>query len=146
MFRFALIAVSLLVCGAALSCQPYSKGLEQSVTRADEVGAISALHTIVLAQRTYSISNSGSYGSFPQLVKAGALDSRFDSDTPKLKGYVLVMTVANGANPGEDSYTVSADPETPGSAPGRHFFVDSSAMIHVNPTQAATATDPPLGQ
>lgn len=146
MFRNVLTMVLLLISAVGLACQSYTKGLEQSVTRADEVGAISALHTIVLAERTYSITNSGSYATFPQLVKTGALDSRFDAESPKLKGYVLVLTVSKGAGTGEDSYTLSADPEGPGREPGRHFLVDSSGMIHVNPTQSATATDPPLGQ
>jgi len=146
MLKHGMTAVLLLVCVVALACQQYSKGLEQSVTRADEVGAISALRTVVLAQRTYSISNSGSYATFPQLVKIGSLDQRFDSETPKLKGYVLAMTISKGAGTDPDSFTLSADPETPGTQPGRHFFVDSSGMIHVNPTQAATAADPPLGQ
>ena len=98
------------------------------------------------AQRTYGISNSGGCATFPQLVKAGALDQRFDSETPKVKGYVLVMSVSKGSGTEPDSYTVSADPETPATKTGRHFFVDSSGMIHVNPSQPATATDPPLGQ
>jgi Tfp pilus assembly protein PilE len=147
MFRYLMIAVLLVSCCAGFACQPYTKSLEQSVSRADEVGAIAALHTIVLAQRTYSISNNGSFGTFPQLVKAGALDQRFDAETPKLKGYVLAMAVtAKGTGAGEDSFTLSADPEGPGREPGRHFFVDSSGMIHANATQPATAIDPPVSQ
>jgi len=146
MIRDGFTAALLFYCCAALACESYTKGLEKSVTRADEVGAISALHTVVLAQRTYSITNNGGFGTFPQLVKAGALDQRFDSEAPKLKGYVLVMTVtAKGAGT-EDSYTLSADPEGPGREPGRHFFVDASGMIHANPSQPATATDPPVSQ
>ena len=147
MFRKGMTLVLLLCCCAALACQSYTQGLEQSVTRADEVGAISALHAIVVGQRTYSITNGGSFGTFPQLVKAGALDARFDSETPKIRGYALVMSITpKGSGSGEDSYTVSADPEASGPQAGRHFFVDSSGTIHVNPTQPATASDPQLGQ
>ena len=146
MLKYPLTALLLLACWAALGCQSYTKSLERSVTRADEVGAISALQTVVSAQRAYSLSNSGSFATFPELVKTGALDQRFDSETPKLRGYVLVMTIAKGALPGEDSFTLSADPEGPGREPGRHFFVDSTGMIHANPSQPATITDPPLGQ
>jgi hypothetical protein len=32
---------------------------------------------------------------------------------------------------------VSADPETPATKAGRHFFFDSSGMIHVNPLAAS---------
>jgi len=146
MFRYGLTAVLLFVGCGALACQQYSQGLEKSVARADEVGAISALHTVVLAERNYSLSNSGAYATFQELVKTGALDQRFDSETPRLNGYLLLMTVTKGAGTVPDSFTLSADPETPATKPGRHFFVDSQGMIHANPSQPATATDPPLGQ
>lgn len=147
MFRYGKIAFLLLGCCAALACESYNKGLVQSVARADEVGAVASLRTIILAQRTYSISNSGSYGTFPQLVKAGALDSRFDSETPKVKGYTLAMTVTAKSAGTEDSFTVNADPDASGPPQsGRHFFADSSGMIHANPTQPATAADPPVSQ
>ena len=146
MLRHPMTAILLLGCCAALACQTYTKSLEKSITRADEVGAISALHTIVSTERAYSISNGGNYATFPELAKTGLLDQRFDSETPKLKGYVLAMAISKGAGSGEASYTLSADPEGPGPDPGRHFFVDSMGMIHVNPSQPATATDPPLGQ
>ena len=86
----------VFACCAALTCQTYISGLEKSVERADETAAVSALHTVVTAQRTYGISNSGGCATFPQLVKAGALDQRFDSETPKVKGCVLAMSVLKG--------------------------------------------------
>jgi hypothetical protein len=148
MSRYLIVAILVFSCGAGLSCQPYTSGLQKSVERADETAAVSALQTIVAAQRTYGISNSGGCATFPQLVKSGALDSRFDSDTPKIRGYVLVMSITPRSSGSEqDSYTVSADPEGSGpQAAGRHFFVDSSGTIHANPTQPATASDPQLGQ
>lgn len=146
MFRYSIAAILLLGCCAAWACQSYTGGLQQSTTRVDETAVISAIHTVATAQRMYSISNSGSYATFQQLVQGGSLDSRFDSDKPKIKGYVLAMTVSKGAGSGEDSYTINADPEGAGPQAGRHFFTDSSGMIHVNPSQPATANDPPIGQ
>lgn len=147
MFRCTMIAVLLLACCAGLSCQSYTSGLQQSRTRVDETAIISAIHTVVSAQRMYSISNSGSYATFRQLVQGGSLDVRFDSDQPRIKGYVLAMNVTQkGSAAEEDSYTINADPEAAGPQAGRHFFTDSSGMIHVNPSQPATAADPPLGQ
>ena len=147
MFRYPITAILLLGCSAALACQSYTSGLQQSTTRVDETAIISAIHTVATAQRTYSISNSGSYATFQQLVQSGSLDSRFDSDKPKIKGYVLTMTVTPKSAPAaEDSYTINADPEATGPQAGRHFFTDSLGMIHVNPSQPATANDPPLGQ
>ena len=143
MFRY-LMAVLTFACCGALACQSYTSGLEQSVARADETAAIAALHSIASAQRTYSVTNNGAYGTFAQLVQAGALDSRFNTDQPKFRGYVLVMTV-NSKGAGEDAYTVAADPEGPG-LQGRHFYSDSSGVIHVNASQPATANDRSLDQ
>ena len=143
MSGYLKIAVLFFSCSTIISCQSYSSGLQQSVMRADETAAIAALHTISVSQRTYSVSNNGNYGTFAQLVNGGYLDSRFDADKPNVKGYVLTMIV-----PGEGAYNVSADPEGTGpQAVGRHFYLDSaSGQIHVNLNQAATASDPTLGQ
>lgn len=149
MFRYLIIALLLLACGAALACQSYSTGMQQSVTKADETAAIAALHSISVAQRTYNVSNGGSYGTFAQLVSAGYLDSRFNSDQPTVRGYVLAMTVTSKDDgSGEGSYSVNADPEGSGpQAAGRHLYVDStSGLIHVNASQPATASDQSLDQ
>jgi hypothetical protein len=136
-----LVGFGSIVTG--LACQSYSGGLQQSVKRADETSALGALHTISVAQRTYSVSHEGNYGTFAQLVQGGYLDSRFDSDKPNVRGYILSMTVS-----GAEAYSCSADPESTGpQAGGRHFFVDSgTGQIHVNATQAASANDPTLDQ
>ncbi len=132
----------LLVC-LVCACTPYTKTLEQSVERADETAAMSALRTAAVAQRTYSVSNEGTFGSFEQLVKGGFLDSRYNSDKPKFKGYVLTMTVTNNSDGG--SYALNADPEPP--QQGRHFFMDStSGLIHSNGERPAGAADPTLDQ
>jgi len=140
MFRFALPATTVLICLAALSCQNYSSGLQQSVTGADETVATGALRTIAVAQQTYSVTNEGNYGSFPQLSAAGYLDERFNSDKPALKNYVLTMEVVQGS--GGPFYSVNADPAGEGPQ-GRHFYMDSrSSALHANATQPATASDP----
>src|ERR1700730_2930636 len=133
MFRYLLLALLLIACCAAMACQSYSTGMQQSVTKTDETAAISALHSISAAQRTYSVSNGGSYGTCEQLAKAGLVDERFKMDKPKFKGYVLAMNVTPKAEGGpEGSYRVNADPE--GSGPqvaDRHLYIDStSGLIH----------------
>ena len=139
MLKHLPIALLIVAVSATLSCQSYSSGMQQSVARADETAAIGALHTISVAQRTYSTSNNGSFGSFAQLVEGKFLDSRFSEEKPKLRGYVLTMTAT------ADSYNINADPEP--TQAGRHFFMDSSSgLIHVNASQPATARDPPTEQ
>jgi Tfp pilus assembly protein PilE len=140
MFKFAELTTIVLMCLASLACQSYSTGLQQGVARADETAATGALHAIAVAQQTYAISNVGNYGTFQQLVAGGYLDSRFNSDKPALKDYVLTMEVGSAA-PGP-FYKCNADPAGAGPQ-GRHFYTDSSSSaLHFNPTQPASASDP----
>jgi len=144
MFRFAVVAVTILICIPSLSCQSYSTGLQQSVARADETAAKAALHTIAVAQQTYSVSNGGDFGTFQQLCEAGYLDARFNSSKPAIRDYVLTMEVApkSEAQPA-GFYGCNADPVAAGANAGRHFYIDStSSDLHVNPSESATARDP----
>jgi hypothetical protein len=141
MQRFAALTLTVLMGAAALSCQSYSTGLQQSLARADEAAATGALHTIALAQQTYAATNSGNYATFQQLAAGGFLDSRFNTDKPALKDYVLTMEAGVGA--AGPFYKCHADPTNTGPQAGRHFYLDSSSdVLHVNATQAASASDP----
>lgn len=129
----AFLLVAYLSC---TSCQTYTEGLKQDVARANELGALAALHSIALAQQTYSVSNAGKYGTLTQLVEGGFLDPNIAN--PEKKDYAFTVDV--GQKAGGDFYSCNADPKD---KPGRHFYIDSTSRdIHVNPTQSATASDP----
>jgi hypothetical protein len=131
------ILAILIVCVTLLSCQSYTTELKNSRTGADETSVIGALRTIATAQRAYAVTNGGDYGSFPELARNGILDSRFNSERPKLKDYVLTMSV------GDKTFSCNADPAS-GKA-GNHYYIDSaSGEIRVNADQPATADDEPL--
>lgn len=136
---FALLfGVLVLVTG----CQSYTSGLQQSVARADETAALTTLRAIALAQRTYSLTNSGEYGTLQQLADGGFLDVRYAGEQP-VKDYIITLKVTPKA-PGtaEGSYACNADPKTTGERAGRHLYIDSTSDgIHVNDTQPASATD-----
>jgi len=137
MIRFLSTVSLFVVVALLLSCQSYSTGLQQSVARADEVSAITAMKTISTAQQTYALSNGGSYGTFQQLCEGGFLDERFNSSTPQVKDYVFSMEAS------ANTYHINADPARAGEAAGRHLYLDStSQLIRVNATQPATAKDP----
>jgi len=125
----------------ATGCQNYTSGLQQSGDRVDETVAITALRNINSAQRMYSLSHEGNYGTLAQLSEAGYLDSRVRSGKP-LRDYVFTLTVNPKSESAPDgSYSCQADPVA--DRPGRHFYIDSiSGTIHVNPTEPASATDP----
>jgi len=143
--RSTLASVFLATLFSFSGCQTYTQGLEQSLARADETVALSALRAIAVAQRTYSLTNSGEYGTLKQLSDGGFLDARYAGDKPA-KDYVITCSVAAKA-PGapEGSYSCNADPEKAGERPGRHLYIDSSsAGIRYNDTQPATAADKPM--
>jgi hypothetical protein len=140
MLKSAVLTLTLLSCLALQSCQSYSTGLEQSLARADETAAKGTLHTIATAQQTYAVSNGGNYGSFQQLCEGGYLDTRFNSDKPVIKDYVLSMEV--GRNSDGPFFRCKADPADNGTKPGRHFYIDQSRMVRVNASQPASASDP----
>jgi len=137
-----LTRVSLLVLFAGLisvaGCQTYSSGLQQSVVKADETVALGALHAIAIAERTYTVTNGGEYGTLKQLADGGFLDARYAGEKP-VKDYVITCNVtAKSSGSPEGSYSCNADPDRA----GRHLYIDSATDgIHVNDTQPATAAD-----
>ena len=142
--RLALAPVVFTLV-ALTACQDYNAGMQRSLARADETSALASLHSIIAAERAYSLSNGGEYGTFQQLVDAGLLDSRFSSGKPA-KDYVIVLNVTpKSESSPEGSYACNADPEQAGERAGRHFYIDStSGLIHANDTQPATGADKAL--
>ncbi|HXI22811.1 MAG TPA: hypothetical protein VNG71_02970 [Pyrinomonadaceae bacterium] len=134
--RCALLGVALSVCSCS-SNAPGNRGtLQKSVDAADETSTIQTLRTILSAQ-TQAKAIRGTYADFPGLVDGGFLDARFSSATPALRGYRFSMSASAG------EFSINADPINPASA--RHFYLDSNdEAIHVNPTAAASRSDPTL--
>jgi Tfp pilus assembly protein PilE len=140
-----MLVLMCVACVAATACQEYTTGLQKGVTAADDTAALAALKAIGLAERNYNVSNAGEYGTLQQLTQANLLDKRFMSNKP-VKDYVFTLNVIAKAPGGADgSYTCNVDPDPSGPPGGKHFYLDStSTEIHVNASQAATATDPTL--
>lgn len=145
MMRLTITALLFVVLSLTVSCQTYTESLEKSVDRADEVGAIAMLRAIALAQRTYSLSNNGEFGTLQQLADGGFLDTRYVTSKP-VRDYVITLKVTPRQQPmPEGSFTVNADPEKPAERFGRHLFLDStSSIIHFNLKESATASDPAI--
>lgn len=133
-----VLSLCLLLAFISACDQSYQRGLEKGLTGADETAVLSALRTITAAQRQYFAANA-KFGTFDELVKSGALDQRFAGINPAIAGYSFTMSVKAGDQP---SYAVNADPRP--DQKGRHFYMNDSGAIHVNPSQKASATDPQL--
>ena len=115
----------------------------------NETAAIKTLQNISTEQRTYYVRR-GEYGTFDQLIAAGALDQRFAGDAPQMAGYTFTMKVTPKAPNQPASFEVFADPLQAGALTPtgvRHFYTSSgSSAIHFSETQQATAEDPPVSQ
>ena len=134
--RWTLLGIALFVCSCSTGAPGNQGTLQKAVNAADETVAIQTLRTIVSAQ-TQAKATRGSYADFPGLVDGGFLDARFSNPAPTLRGYRFSMSASAG------EFSINADPVD--AASGRHFYLDSNdAVLHVNPTAAASRSDPAL--
>ena len=92
-----LIVVAIILIIATIAIP----SLLKSRQAAQESAAVAQIRTINTAEVTYLSSNQGAYGSIPQLVTQGLLDSRF---LGSVSGYNFTVA-ASGSN-----YTANADP------------------------------------
>ena len=147
----ACVTSSLVIAIIGILIAVGVTGWKAAVKAANEAAAIKTLTTIAEQQMLYYNSHRRtSYGTFDEMLKERLLDDRFSATTPVVEGYVFAMRVVPKSNTTQAGFAVNADPQvTDGlAATGKnHFYLDSdSKTIHVNSTQPATATDPPLGQ
>src|SRR5712672_3098715 len=82
-----LIVVAIILIIATIAIP----SLLRSRQAAQESSAVAQIRTINTAEVTYLSSNGGNYGSVPQLITAGLLDSRFSSS---VSGYTFSVTAS----------------------------------------------------
>jgi type IV pilus assembly protein PilA len=144
-----LIVVAVILIIAAIAIPNYMK----SKMRANEASAVQNLRNIATAELVYSttygidFSNgltplSGN-GINPDQNNAGLIDETLA--TGLKSGYVFTFAVLTTDPQGNPStYSVSADPQAPGTSGQKHFYTEQSCVIHWNGSLAAGPTDPPI--
>ena len=148
---FSLIELMIVIAIIGILIAVGVTGWKAAVKSANEAAATQSLRTIQSDQMLYyNAHQRSSFGTFDEMLKEGLLNSKFAGTTPLVEGYIFTMRIVPKSTTTQPGYAVNADPQiTEGvSATGKnHFYVDSdSNTIHVNPTQPATITDPPIGQ
>jgi prepilin-type N-terminal cleavage/methylation domain len=145
-----LIVVAIILIIAAIAIP----NLLRSRMAANEASAVGSLRTINTACVTYSTT----YGGFPNdltelgpasgggaasSTAADLIDSVLASGSKS--GYTFTYAAddpdGNGTN---DTYTVTADPITPGVTGQRYFYTDQSGVVRANPSAPASSSDPPI--
>jgi prepilin-type N-terminal cleavage/methylation domain-containing protein len=148
---FSLIELMIVIAIIGILIAVGVTGWRAAVRAANEAAAVKTLRTIAEQQMLYYNAHQRStFGTFDEMLKENLLDTRFSGGTPVVDGYIFTMKVIPKSTTTQAGYTVNADPQiTEGvQATGRnHYYIDSNSnTIHVNDSQQATATDPPIGQ
>ena len=148
---FSLIELMIVIAIIGILIAVGVTGYKAAMRAANEAAAVKTLRTIAEQQMLYFNAHQRStFGSFEEMRKENLLDSRFEGATPVVDGYVYTMKVIPKSTTAQAGYTINADPQVADgvAATGKnHYFVSSDTnTIHVNDTQPAAATDPPIGQ
>ncbi len=148
---FSLIELMIVIAIIGILIAVGVTGWKAAVKSANEAAAIKTLRTIAEQQMLFYNSHQRStFGTFDEMLKENLLDTRFAGTTPVVEGYIFQMRVIPKSTTSQPGYAVNADPQVTdgvGATGKNHFYFDSdSNTIHVNPTQPATAADPPIGQ
>ena len=145
---FSLIELMIVIAIIGILIGVGIPAWRSSVVAANETAAIRTLNTIAAEQRSYYIRHAN-YGTFDQLIEAGALDPRFAGEAPTTDGYTYTLKVTPKAANQPPAFSVNADPQVSEglSATGkRHFYIGSDVnTVRTNEQQPATAQDSPPG-
>ena len=146
---FSLIELMIVIAIIGILIAVGVTGWKAAVRSANEAAAVKTLRTIAEQQMLYYNGHQrNAFGTFDEMLKDNLLDARFAGTTPVLDGYLYTMKVIPKSTSQQPGYSINADPQVSEgvSATGKnHFYVDSDTnTIHVNTTQPATATDPPI--
>ena len=148
---FSLIELMIVIAIIGILIAVGVTGWKAAVRSANEAAAVKTLRTVAEQQMLYFNSHQRrSFGNFEEMLKEGLLDTRFAGTTPVVDGYVYTMRVIPKSTTQQAGWALNADPQVTegvGATGKNHFYLDSdSNTIHVNETQPATVSDPPIGQ
>src|SRR5687767_11380816 len=148
---FSLIELMIVIAIIGILIAVGVTGYKAAMRAANEAAAVKTLRTIAEQQMLYFNAHQRTrFGTFEEMRKENLLDSRFDGTSPVVDGYVYAMRVIPKSTTEQAGFAVNSDPQVSegvGATGKNHFYMDSETnTIHVNETQPATATDPPIGQ
>ena len=144
-----LVVVAVIMIIAAIAIPNFIK----SRMRSNEASAVQSLRNISTAQLVYStLYGVGFANSMTKLSGNGVVA---DQNNAGLIDQVLaaglksgyVFTFSPGAPDSQGNvgtYSVTADPQIPGSSGERHFYTDQTSVIRFNPAVPAGPTDLPI--
>jgi len=141
-------AVAVLAVAAVILLVPNLKHTRMMV---NESAAVESMRTLNIALVTYAATYDG-YPSSIEVLGPGSPSSAsradlIDADLAEgtKDGYTFVYSAGPDANGKITSFTVHANPVTPGTTGQRGFFTDESGVIRQSSTGPASVGSSPLG-
>jgi type IV pilus assembly protein PilA len=147
-----LIVVAIILVIAAIAIPNFLR----SRVAANQASAVASLHTLILAEATYSSTYGGGYsvdlqslappstsGAAPSSTAAGLIDSVLVSGSKS--GYSF--TYSPGAVDGSghiNTFSFTAVPIS-SSTGTNYYYSDESGVVRLNATTNASSTDSPVG-
>jgi prepilin-type N-terminal cleavage/methylation domain-containing protein len=147
---FSLIELMIVIAIIGILISVGVVGWKAAMRRGNEAATIAALEKIRESQASYALGHRGEFGTFDQMIADGSLDERYKGNTPVINGYILTMKVTPKSTANPSDFSINADPQNAegvGATGKRHFYLDATvSTVRENPTQQATANDPPISQ
>jgi type IV pilus assembly protein PilA len=141
-----VVAIILVIAAIAIPSLLHSK---MAANEASAVGSVRSMNTAFLTYcSTYGIGYPASLANVapsptPSSTSADLLDAVLVSGVKS--GYTFTYSPAAPDSHGIiNTFTLTADPVSPGNSGQRGYFTDQSMVIRVNATGPASATDPAL--
>lgn len=145
-----LIVVAIILIIAAIAIP----NLLRSRIAANQASAVGSIRTINTAEITYASTYNAGYsaslldlqppaaGANPTATAAGLIDSVLANGAKS--GYSFTYTSPIGPGGRRDTFTLNANPTTPGTTGTNFYFSNESGVIRQNSTATASASDSPL--
>jgi prepilin-type N-terminal cleavage/methylation domain-containing protein len=146
-----LIVVAIILVIAAIAIPNFLR----SRVAANQSSAVASLHTLGIAEMTYSSTYGAGYSIDISFLAQPAAGTTSSSTAAGLIDSVLASGVKSGYtftySPGAidatgriNAYSFSADPVS-SSTGTQYYYTDESGVIRQNSTTAAASTDSPVG-
>jgi|SRR5438094_3758833 len=148
-----LIVIAIILIIAAIAIP----NLLKSRMAANQASAVGSLHTLnaveVMYASTYNtgfspnLSSLGPGTGTSSPSAAGLIDSVLagTGNTSTRQGYTFTYAATPDSGGRYDTYTINAAPSTPGTTGTNYYYTDQTGVIRQNSSQAASASDAPLG-
>ena len=144
-----LIVVAIILIIAAIAIP----NLLQSRIVANQSSSVTACRVVSSAELTYSVTYN--IGFSPDLLSLGPPSSGISTSSAaglidsvlaagSKSGYNFVYTPGSVVGGQISSYTLNANPATPGTTGTQYYFMDVSGVIRRNATTTASAADSPV--